>query len=131
MEFLRIVIDIYNGMQEVSSLIDLYTTSLRRIGRYMLVSSSLMTHLFVRNGLEYNVIGLEQRKTNLIQMQLMLYVLLDSPPSYFIAEVKPEQILLINKHRDMETITDFLQNIIYPPLDIMVIVLHLIVWMTL
>ena len=67
--------------------------------------------------LECRRIGLEQRKTSLTQLQLMLYILLESPPAYFTAEVKPEQILLINKHKDLETISVFLKNVIYPPLE--------------
>ena len=89
----------------------------------MLASFSLMIHSFVQNVWKYVRIGLEQRKTSLTQMQLMLYILLDSPPAYFTAEAKPEQILLINKHKDLETITDFLQNVIYPPLEGIVVVL--------
>lgn len=60
---------------------------------------------------------MEQRKTNLVQMELMLYILLENSPARFLSEAKPDYSLLVNKHKDLKEIAAFLQNTVYPPLE--------------
>ena len=99
--------------------IDYYYEKIRRLhSRFFFFDNQVIRMSLIMKLL----VGLEQRKTNLTQMELMLYILLENSPSRFLSEAKPEFYLLVNKHKDLKEISSFLQNTMYPPLEGIVVV---------
>ena len=89
--------------------IDYYYEKMRRLhSRFFFFDNQVIRMSLIMKLL----VGLEQRKTNLTQMELMLYILLENSPSRF----------LVNKHKDLKEISSFLQNTMYPPLEGIVVV---------
>ena len=62
-------------------------------------------------------IELDNRKGDVSQVQAMLYQLLDHPPESFLEMTKTQEYLVVQNTAFSKQISDFLSNIVYPPVE--------------
>ena len=87
----------------------------RKDGQFYYTEGKNISILFILIGFDW--IELDHRKCDLSQLQVLLTILLDNPPTTFIDLCKTQEYLVINNTLWSKQISSFLTDTIYPPIQ--------------